>query len=148
MNDLQRRAMAREPMRPETVEELERLVVVDGRVTQSSLIRLCESHERLRAELKGAEILLIEAAQLAKGAEAMLVDDAAVWEIMQRRKWWPYYSPSDGGWRINWDYRLVIDGLPPWPWWDYESLTGMQATWHDPRAAIITADKWYREYKE
>ena len=136
MNDLQRRAMAREPMRPETVEELERLVVVDGRVTQSSLIRLCESHERLRAELKGAEILLAE--------------DAAVWEIMQRRKWWPYYEyRGENGWRINWCHDSVVYGQSvPWPWWEYERQTGLKATWHDPRAAIIAADKWYRENKE
>ena len=130
MSELQRRALAVQPMSMDAVEEL-----YMGQHTSSQL-RLCESHERLRAELKGAEILLAE--------------DAAVWEIMQRRKWWPYYEyRGENGWRINWCHDSVVYGQSvPWPWWEYERQTGLKATWHDPRAAIIAADKWYRENKE
>ena len=61
MNQLQRRALARVALSKETVQSF-----YDGTrsgTAEQCLAALCESHERLRAELEGAEALLADGAR-------------------------------------------------------------------------------------
>ena len=55
MTNLQKNALASPPLSQENVELLYRGFVVNG------VPRLCESHERLRAELAGAEAMWADA---------------------------------------------------------------------------------------
>lgn len=57
MNQLQRRALARLPFKVATVEAFYN-DVYGGETARRCLKALCESHERLRMELEGAELLL------------------------------------------------------------------------------------------
>lgn len=58
MTDLQRKALASLPMEPGRVETL--YAGAFGGVAEKAIKNLCVSHERLRAELLGAETLLAE----------------------------------------------------------------------------------------
>lgn len=60
MTTLTRRALARLPMEAAEVERLYALPVHPAAAIHAALLALCESHERLRAELAGAEALLKE----------------------------------------------------------------------------------------
>lgn len=67
MTDLTRRALATVPLSCETVEDF-----FDGSAsgsTKECLRALCISHERLRSELQGAEILIAEDSERIKRLE-------------------------------------------------------------------------------
>jgi hypothetical protein len=71
MTDLQRQALATVPLSAATVESF-----YDGSHsgTEKQCLRaLCKSHERLRAELEGAELLLKEDEERRKSALALIL---------------------------------------------------------------------------
>jgi len=70
---LQKNALARVPMAEEAVE---RIYQNDRGIHTEVLKALCESHERLRAELQGAEVLLADAEKEVARLKAGLTDIA------------------------------------------------------------------------
>lgn len=109
MNQLQRRALAVLPLSEETV-----LSFYDGsRYGGHCLHALCESHERLRAELQGAEILMEESN--AKLAKVAAMTDTGSEEF---RKAFPPKSAGEAieprelvpGWRVVEKIREILLG--------------------------------------
>lgn len=71
MTRLRRRALARLPLTETQVIAIYDTATAGAAVGNGNVTALCESHERLRAELQGAEVLI-------KDAEAKLAELAAV----------------------------------------------------------------------
>jgi hypothetical protein len=106
MNKLRRNALARVALTDETVQSF-----YDGSHsgTEKQCLRaLCESHERLRTELQGAEILLAEMESKLAKAFALTDNGSDEFKKVFPPKYGESINPLVSGWRVVGKIREIL----------------------------------------
>ncbi len=101
MTPLQREALVCTALTKETVED-----IYGGASSDFTLRMMCTSHERLRAELEGAEIMLADAEKMqARIEHALAMTDTGSKEFRET-----FSSAAPLGWNVVAKIREVLSG--------------------------------------